>query len=257
MKIENYGVGGRCREVMRRLVGLAEEGGVPLGFERVILLPVPTTRDSLHLCGTDKLISDALGEVGEGDFVIGYGIPTKDTEKIKRKGAVVYDGAYDEQFLVENAEITAIGALGYILTELDRIPSDLKIGIVGYGRIGRALSRLLLFLGAELTVYTSKDLTRVELGSMGVRSARTPEGGEELPFARELDLLINTAPTPLSRSVAHLKDSGLRIIELASGNNFEGLSYVERLPSIPDRAYPISAGRAYFHAIQKYMREVK
>lgn len=256
MKIENYGVGGRCREVMRRLVSLAEEGEVSPRISRVILLPVPTTRDKLHLSGTDKLISDVLCGVGEGDFVVGYGIPTEDTEKIKRNGAAVYDGARDESFLLENAEITAIGALGYILTELHRIPSDLRIGVVGYGRIGRALVRKLLFLGADLTVYTSKELTRVELGESGVRTARTPDKGEELPFVDELDLLINTAPIPLGGSIPKGCLGELRIIELASGNNLEGIDGVERLPSIPDRAYPISAGRAYFHAIQKYMREV-
>jgi hypothetical protein len=49
---------------------------------------------------------------------------------------------------------------------------------------------------------------------------------------------------------------GTCVIDVASGNNFEGVEGVVRLPSIPEKSYPKSAGRVYFHAIQRYMREV-
>ena len=73
----------------------------------------------------------------------------------------------------------------------------------------------------------------------------------------DLDVLVNTAPSPLAECFAGGKiPRGLCVIEVASGNNFVGVEGVVKLPSIPERSYPKSAGRAYFHAIQRYMREV-
>ena len=73
----------------------------------------------------------------------------------------------------------------------------------------------------------------------------------------ELDVLINTAPTPLANCFEGRRiPRGLSVIELASGKNFDGVEGVIKLPSIPERSYPKTAGRAYFHAIQRYVREV-
>jgi hypothetical protein len=47
----------------------------------------------------------------------------------------------------------------------------------------------------------------------------------------------------------------VRVIELASGENFRGIEGVERLPSIPDRFYGKSAGKTYFSYIVKRMKE--
>jgi hypothetical protein len=252
MKIENYGVGERCAEAMRRLMSWDVDG-----VEKVILLPIPTSRDGIHLTGSEKLLREALGDVSRGELVVGYAIPDADAEYIRSKGGAVCDVARDEEFVDENARITAIGTLEYLLTGFNLVPSDMKIGIVGYGRIGRHLARILLFLGAKIRIYTSKNLTRVELGGCGVESRVIDYDSAALEDLDELDVLINTAPTPLADCFEGRRiPRGLSVIELASGNNFDGVEGVIKLPSIPERNYPKTAGRAYFHAIQRYMREV-
>ena len=257
MKIENYGVGDRCTEAMRHLMEWEHAGGVPGGVERVIILPIPTSRDGTHLTGSDRLLCEVLSGVGCGDIVVGYSIPEGDTEYIRSRGAGVCDVAEDEEFTLENAELTAIGTLGYLLTESAHAPSSMRVGIIGYGRIGASLCRLLLFLGAKIRVYTSKEVTRVELGGLGVESHGINYECPELEDLSSVDVLINTAPRSLSTAFKGGRiPRGVRVIELASGNNFEGVEGVVRLASIPERYYPKSAGRAYFHAIQRYMREV-
>ena len=252
MKIENYGAGGRCAEAMRLLMGVEHDS-----IKRVILLPIPTSRDGTHLTGSERLLRDVLGEAGRGDLVVGYSIPKADAEYISSRGASVYDVSGDEEFLDENAIITAIGTLEYLFCNFDLVPSDMHIGIIGYGRIGRHLARMLLFLGAKIRIYTSKNLTRVELGERGVERREINYGAPMLDDLGNLDVLINTAPTPLGACFADGRiPKGLCVIELASGDNFRGVDGVVRLPSVPEKSYPISAGRAYFHAIQKYMREV-
>ena len=256
MKSEKYGVSERCNEAMRRLLFLEAKGEIPPSLSRVVLLPIPTARDSVHITGTDRLLSEVTADVGEGCLVAGYGIPKDDAQRMREQGARVFDAMECEDFQRENSYISAIGAMGYILTEIKRVPSDLFFGIVGYGRIGSALLRMLLFFGARVRVYTGKSLTRAELGECGVESASYDfiDGGGSLSG---IDVLINTAPMSLTVLFGDGKiPDGMRVLELASGDNFGGIEGVERLPGIPDKMYPRSAGAAYFGAIEKFIREV-
>lgn len=257
MKIENYGTGARCEYVMRELMGMDSRGEIPPRLLRIILLPIPSSRDRVHVTGTERLIDELLADAGEGDLLIGYGIPAEAAHAAAERGSLVYDAMYDEQFQRENAFISAVGALGYILTELGRVPSDMHVGVVGYGRIGAHLTRFLLFLGARVRVYTSSDSTLAELGACGVECVYMSRDAHAIPSIDGLDLIVNTAPTDLSSTFPDgAVPRSLRLIELASGKNFDGVCGVEPLPSIPDRFYPDSAGRSYFRAIGKYIFDI-
>lgn len=256
MKIENYGVGERCAEALRLFISAEEAGELPRAAHRLILLPVPTSRDKVHLTGTELTVSEVLGEAGATDAVAGYGIPPECREKLLLQGAAVYDALLDEEFLAANARLTALGALGYILTELGRDPADITFGVVGYGRIGSLVVRYLLFFGAKIRIYTSKNLTRLELGECGVSTVLTERDSGKIDI-EGIDCLINTAPASLAESFPGGRiPEGMRVLELASGDNFCGVEGVELLPSIPDRLYGKSAGREYFSAIKKHICEV-
>ncbi len=257
MIIENFGAGIRCAEAMRRLVLAEEEGRFPTAIKRCILLQVPTSKDKIHLTGTDRLLSEAFAETKDGDFVAGYGIDREEKARMRGRGVIVYDALEDEDFLTENAELTALGTLGYILSTTDKALSDLKIGIVGYGRIGSRLLRMLLFLGGDVRVFSGRERTCVDLAQMGINATLLPRGSA-LP-TDSFDIIVNTAPTDFSASFEN--DSlpkGLRVIELASGNNFRGIDGVEALPGIPDKSYGKSAGKMYADRILSYIEgEVK
>ena len=69
-----------------------------------------------------------------------------------------------------------------------------------------------------------------------------------------VDILINTAPKDMSKSFPEGKVlKGVRVIELASGDNFHGVEGIEALPSLPGKMYPVSAGRAYAEATLKFL----
>lgn len=240
MNIEIFGEGERQKSAAKFL------SNENLDFDSVKLLPIPSSRDGEHITGTEIRLEDFLEEVKSGDFVIAYGLPLAFRENLKARGILCYDAACDEEFLVENAYITAVGTLGYILTESKKIPADMKFGIIGYGRIGSCLARLLLFFGASVKIFSSKKLTRIELGFCGIE---TPDV-EVLAFNSEnvsgLDFLLNTAPTNLSHLFPEKQVPGdMRVIDLASGDSFPGISGVEYLPSLPNRMYPSSAGTVY------------
>lgn len=244
MYIQIFGSGRRLEECRRRLLGAQKKSP----YDRLVVLPIPTTRDGIHISGTDTTLAEALSGACRGTLVAGYGIPPATARRIILQGAQVYDAAEDEDFLMKNAEITARGALGEILLMTDRDLRDLTIGVVGYGRIGSALVRLLLFLGAGVRVYSRRFATRLELSARGLISEAAPDAGN----LRGLDILVNTAPAILfsDEEFAALPD-GLRIIDLASGKNFPTSERVVKLPSIPERNYPVTAGGVYAEFIAR------
>ena len=241
MNILTYGVAERVELCAAKLGSLSSEASV-------MLLPFPTSRDGVHISGTQIPLSEPLREMTEDMTVVGYEIP-----EILRTGCAgrFIDLSRDEEFLEENARLTAEGCVGYILSTSKSAPRELKIGVAGYGRIGRALVRYLLFFGAEVRVYTSRESVRHLLAEAGVgsRLARYGEGAD----ISGLDIFINTAPSPLLTEEDCRAARGCRVIELASGDNIPSCASPERLMSVPARVYPKSAASAYFSAVVRAM----
>ena len=220
-------------------------GGLP--YKRLLLLPIPSTKDGVTVCGTEITLESLLADVNEGVAVCGYGLPTWFCERAGGLGARIYDAMYDEDFQLKNAELTAVGALGEIISEKKRAPSDVRFGIIGYGRIGSELLKYLIFLGAKPIVFTRRESVCRALGAWGIDTSLSMT----LENYMTLDVLINTSPmviTDMGGAVA-LHNAGVSVFDLASGENFGYCEYVKRLPGVPDRVFPESAGIAYGEAI--------
>ena len=239
MKIINLSNSERCR-VCESILASCEFKNSKWG--RIILLPVPTSRDGEHINGTDRLISDALSLVTSGDLVVGYGLSRELCSLIVERGGDVLDLLLDEGFIYKNNELTAHATLGYILTERGRDITDMRVGVIGYGRLGVSLLRLLLFLGASVTVFSGSPDKRVALAGDGVACLDYSDI-ENTP----LDILINTAPDKFLHRAPNV---GL-FLDLASGNFYSDLGAVF-LPSLPEKRYPTSAGKIYAKAVIDY-----
>lgn len=246
MKIQTFGVGGRqreCEKVLSEKIGNRPSG-------QLLLLPIPTTRDGAHITGTEIPLSSLLSNVDSDTVTVGYGIPRDIVDEIRSTGGAVLDVGDDEDFLSVNAEITARGALGWILTQMQKDATDLKIGIIGYGRIGKSLLRLLLFLGAYVTVYTTKASVAEELCARGVSTSVYPWNA----CADGLDLLVNTAPAKLLSAEEEKRFlQNAKILDLASGKIFGECDNLKKLSSIPEAFYPVSAGAVYAEKIIKFL----
>ena len=238
MTIETYGTGERLKGAAALLADISPK--------HMVLLPVPTTKDRKFVTGTDIGLEETLLNISGGSVLVGYALPGEYKAAAEALGAEVIDLAIDEAFLRENAYLTALGALGYIITTSKKEIGGLSFGIIGYGRIGKEMLRLLLFLGARVRVYTGREETALMLASLGVAATV----GYECELS-SLDILINTAPCDLSHITILPIPSGVRIIELASGENFGGNAQVERLAALPERAFPESAADTYARAVKR------
>lgn len=254
MKTEIIGGGARSKGAARYLTN----AGIGVcGTELVKILPIPSTRDGRKVLGTEVELSSLAEGSGKGVLIAGYGFPPGFAALLDERGIRYFDALYDEEFTLENAELTALGVLSFLLSSMERVPQDARIGIIGYGRIGRALTRILLFHGAHLRVFTGKMENCRSLGEVGVECTRLTRDSIEPTALSGLDVLINTAPTDLSYLFPRGNTEGLRVLEVASGDSFAGVFGVEYLPSLPARLFPESAGAAYGRAIERYLSSVK
>jgi hypothetical protein len=248
MEIITFGGGGRlefCREYLSALSPRRP----------ILILPIPTSKDNLHIKGTDVPLSDIYPLLKEGVTVAAYGLSPQVRKEMETLGATVFDGAEEEEFLGENARLTAEGALGIILTDSDSSLAEMKVGLIGYGRIGSRLLRLLLLLGARVRLYTRNKTLRQTLGSQGIETSDFSETSDY----SDLDLLINTAPVRVmgKEELSGYEQGGLKIYDLASGVCFPESPSVKKLSSIPETLYPKSAGRLYAEFILRRLSEVE
>lgn len=235
----------RCREIL-------SESRLASRFSEIIILPIPTTRDGIHLSGTDISLMDAIAYADHDTLVVGYGIPDEVSSVLSSFGATLCDVAQDEGFLLENAELTAVAALGILLNTEGCAPKDMRVGIVGFGRIGRSLFEKLLYLGARARVYTTRETVRRELAELGVESAVCPIVDGESLYG--IDVLVNTAPARIFEGEdACAMPGDIRIIDLATGAELPSGVNAERYPSLPARMLPDSAGRAFAESVERLL----
>ena len=167
MIIHSYENGQRADSCIEYLRGMESAKNV----EHIILLPIPSTKDNRTVLNTKVYINDVLDMLDGESLVSGYGLPEEFVLGAKERGADVVDLLLDEDFLVENAELTALCTLGIFLCSTKSAPREVNVGIVGYGRIGKILTNLFLYLGSHVKVFTSRDDTRLELCEWGVANA--------------------------------------------------------------------------------------
>ncbi len=217
-------------------------------------------------CGTEKSPLESASkrreegrnQVSENtkkrNLLVGYEVPRFLYEM---EGLEVFDLAQDEPFLWRNARLCALGTLGIILTEHSRVPSDLHIGVIGYGRIGREVCDLLTFLETSLVVFTSKRevvdaLKKKNVSAVLVDWKENSHTNVNQTLQNDgifssVDILINTSPSPLGE--AFFEGFSGVVYDLASGTPIPKSVPHTRLSSLPMRMYAQSAGFAVYRAI--------
>ncbi len=212
------------------------------GTERIHILPIPTK-------DTEGLGAALFPALQKGDRVCVYAPSPTLAHEITARGARLCDIEKDDIFIEENAILTAKAALGLILS-LPRAPEDLHVGIIGYGRIGSALCRMLLFLGARVRIFTERDTLRASLGAEGIDSRPIRYlAGEALDLAG-LQLVIQTAPAKIfTKENAPL----CPLWNLAAaGYIAEGVS-ARQLSALPAKIFPESGGLALMRAVLRFV----
>lgn len=148
-------------------------------------------------------------------------------------GYRVVDLLQDPFYLAENADITAHGAVKLALGLLPVTLKGLPCLVIGWGRIGKCLARLLRQMGAVVTVAARKEADRAMLSALGYDAI------DVTAISSHYRIIYNTAPAPIH--VEEQPEDCLKI-ELASVPGLAGDNIIDGR-ALPNRCAPESSGQ--------------
>ena len=145
----------------------------------------------------------------------------------------------DASYLAENANITAHCAIKLALRDLPVILDKCPVLVIGWGRIGKCLAKLLRDMGAKVTVAARKESDRAILSALGYTAAETGFLADSLHGYR---LIFNTVPAPvLPESILSRCSRDCHKIELASVPGIAGTDVIDGR-GLPGKLAPETSG---------------
>ncbi len=151
-----------------------------------LLLPVPSFGPDGGIVGGGNL-STLLSLLPKDITVIGGNLDRPELDYY-----TCVDLLQDESYLALNANITAHCALELALDQLPVILDGCDVLIIGWGRIGKCLGKLLQQLGAQVSVCARKESDRSMLSALGYRALKL----EQVDTAA-YRVIFNTVPVML------------------------------------------------------------
>ncbi len=236
-----------------------------LGSE-VIILPIPASRDDISInapyAKNPILIEDFLAMIGPAKLVLAGHISPVLAARFDREGIALIDYYNREELMVKNAIPTAEGALEIALAEMPITLFGSKALVIGYGRIGKILTKMLIALGSDVTVSARRwgDMAWIECA--GAKTAHTAKIAADIG---KYDVIFNTVPSLVlgEEELSNMSDNAL-IIDLASvpgGVDLETAKSLNRRViwalSLPGKTAPISAGRIIKDTVKNILCELE
>jgi len=222
---------------------LMEEGAVflPCPDHTVthLLLPIPSFEADGSIKGGGDL-NTILSQLPKTVTVIGGKLQRPELETYE-----TLDLLEDPWYLARNASITAHCALELALEKLPVTLEHCPVLVIGWGRIGKCLAKLLGGLGACVTVAARKESRRVMIDALGYRSCPITDAHPE-----DYRLIINTVPAMVMPSAA---GTALEI-DLASTPGICGRDIVQAR-GLPGLLAPESSGALIAQVITQWIKE--
>lgn len=236
-----------------------------------LLLPLPISRDGETVnCPPETAVRIPLKEIIEvmatspDIHLFGGRLPPDFLRSLtERAGEAVSARVLDyytlESVQIPNARITAEAAVMTAMEQTDTALLGSRMAVLGYGRIGQFLSRLLLPLGVSVTVAARRVESLALARGDGCDTLLLGEENDLLPLCGGYDVIFNTIPAPvLGSCVIRQLDPRTLILDLASAPGGiapeaihagrPGLRILHA-PSLPGRYAPAAAGQVLADAL--------
>ncbi len=230
-----------------------------------IILPVPITRDQKIINapfsdGTIDIDNKLLNSFENKKIFGGIIIPPIENH-VKNNKFLFYD-YYEENFVMENAFLTAEGAIKVFLGNSLKSINKSRCLVLGYGRIGKCLCKILKNFGASVTATArnAKDKRLIEQNGYDFYDTNKLINNQNLPC---YDVVFNTVPAViLDKNILKKLSSDVMIIDLASLPGGIDKHAAKALNirlfhelGIPGKYFPKSAGEIIKKTIYKIIKE--
>ena len=133
-----------------------------------VILPLPVTTDGSNINAPFSrmriTLDQVLNALAPHQSLVGGAVSDIVRREVESRGMAIHDYLQREELAIANSVPTAEGAIQLAMEELPITISGARCLITGYGRVGQALARLLVALGANVTVAARKfsDLARAQ-----------------------------------------------------------------------------------------------
>lgn len=183
-----------------------------------VVLPMPVSTDGEHLnapfCDEKIPLREICERVKASAVVFGGSMREGFVSELNKKGIKHCDYLKREELAIKNAVPTAEGAVEIAMSETPITLHGSKCLVVGYGRIGKILSKMLSGIGARVSVEARKfaDLALIE--GHGCEAVALSELSR---YVGEYDVIFNTVPAMIfdEELLGRIRSDTL-IIDLAS-----------------------------------------
>lgn len=179
----------------------------------VIVAPTPFSRDGENILGTEISINSLLTLV-RGKTLFGGAINSRIRENFNRNNIVYYDFMDYEEIAVLNAIPTAEGAISVAMDNTDITLHGSKCLVIGYGRIGKVLCKMLTGIGANVWCCARKKEALANAFGMGYNVIDVKDMASNIS---EYSYIFNTADAlVLHRDILEKVSKEVYIVDLAS-----------------------------------------
>ncbi|OLS03263.1 dipicolinate synthase subunit DpsA [Tissierella creatinophila] len=230
----------------------------------VVITPIPITRDKININApyheSDIPIEEVFKNMNKNQLLIGGStsvcVELKDHYHIR-----VYDIMDREEMAVLNAIPTAEGALQIALEQTDITLHGSDTMVLGFGRIGKVMAKILSGMGSNVYVLARKHSDISWIKSYGYKAIYIFDLKEKLP---NMDVIFNTIPKNIiNEELLKLIDPKTLIIDLASMPG--GIDYnaadkmdikVVHALGLPGKVAPVSSARFMLDSIYNIIEEL-
>lgn len=227
---------------------------------KVILSSIPLSRDGEHVVApyakSNIRLEDFFDLLENKKFIAG-----QIEEKIKnRKSIEAYDVLEIEEYAILNAIATAEGAIQIAMEEYPKTLLGSKILVMGFGRIGKILAKMLQGIGAEVYCEARKKEDLAYIKAYGYTPILLDELDKNLP---KFDIIFNNIPVLiLKEERLNLLKKDVLVIDLASKPGGVDFAYAKAQNiktiwalGLPGKVAPVSAAeyikQVLYHILEK------
>ena len=234
-------------------------------YADVIIGPLPFSTDNINVNApfSDEVIQidKVFNMMSEKQMIIGGKLSIEHEEKLKNKNLKLADYFKREEMQVLNAIPTAEGAIQIAMEETPTTLHSSNVIVLGYGRIGKVLSKMLYGIGANVHVEARKYSDLAWIKNNGYIPIHQKDLNKHLP---RMNVIFNTIPQIiLNKELLISIDNNCIIIDLASKPGGVDLDAAKELElrvisalGLPGKSAPVTAAMVIKDTIYNIIEEL-
>ena len=226
----------------------------------IIIGPTPFSKDDVKVNGESLECNELINHMAGSDKILYAGAISKNMKvKLKKKNIKFYDILEEEGVAILNAIPTSEGAIDIAMKMTDFTIHGSNVLVLGYGNIGKILSKMLYGIGANVYCEARNEKDLAFIKAMGYNSISLDKLDS---YLGDMDIIFNTIPAMIldEKRLKCLKKESV-IIDLASSPGGVDFSKAKELKinttwalALPTKVAPRTAAVYFKNVIDELIK---